>query len=42
MHQLTELPAWERLLKKIVWIQLGDIQEKTHQNLEPLNTMKMK
>lgn len=28
MHKITELPAWERLLKKIVWAQLGDIQEK--------------
>ena len=29
MRQLTELPAWERLLKKIVWAQLGDMQEKS-------------
>lgn len=28
MHEITELPAWERLLKKIVWAQLGDIHEK--------------
>ena len=28
MHELTELPAWERLLKKIVWAQLGDIRGK--------------
>ena len=28
MHELTELPAWERLLKKIVWKQLGDIHGK--------------
>jgi len=28
MHEITELPAWERLLKKIVWEQLGDIHEK--------------
>ncbi len=28
MHKITELPAWERLLKKIVWAQLGDIHEK--------------
>ena len=28
MRELAELPAWERLLKKIVWAQLGDIQEK--------------
>ena len=29
MRELTELPAWERLLKKIVWAQLGDIRGKT-------------
>jgi len=28
MHELKELPAWERLLKKILWAQLGDIQNK--------------
>ena len=28
MHNVNELPAWERLLKKIVWTQLGDIQGK--------------
>ena len=28
MHKLTELPAWERLFKKIVWQQLGDIEGK--------------
>lgn len=28
MRELTELPAWERLLKKIVWAQLGDIRGK--------------
>ena len=28
MHDLAGLPAWERLLKKIVWKQLGDIQGK--------------
>lgn len=28
MRELTELPAWERLFKKIVWVQLGDIQGK--------------
>ena len=27
MHTITELPAWERLLKKILWAQLGDIRE---------------
>ena len=25
MRELTELPAWERLFKKIVWAQLGDL-----------------
>ena len=28
MHCITELPAWERLLKRIVWKQLGSIQNK--------------
>ena len=28
MHELVELPAWERLLKKIVWAQLGNIRGK--------------
>lgn len=28
MRELAELPAWERLLKKIVWAQLGDIRER--------------
>ena len=28
MRELRELPAWERLFKKIVWTQLGDIQGK--------------
>ena len=28
MHQLTDLPAWERLMKKIAWKQLGDIKGK--------------
>ena len=28
MRELTELPAWERLFKEIVWAQLGDIQGK--------------
>ena len=28
MRELAELPAWERLFKKIVWAQLGDIREK--------------
>ena len=26
MHNITELPAWERLFKKIVWKQLGKIK----------------
>lgn len=28
MHDITELPAWERLFKKIVWEQLGNIEGK--------------
>lgn len=28
MHNLTELGAWERLLKKIIWAQIGDIKGK--------------
>ena len=28
MHDIAMLPAWERLLKKITWAQLGDIQDK--------------
>lgn len=28
MHQITDLPPWERLLKKILWVQLGDIRGK--------------
>ncbi len=28
MHKLTELPAWERLFKKIIWKQIGDIRGK--------------
>lgn len=28
MHSITELPAWERLFKKIVWKQLGNIEGK--------------
>lgn len=28
MHDITELPAWERLLKRIVWKQLGEIKGK--------------
>lgn len=28
MHDITELPAWERLFKKIVWTQLGNIEGK--------------
>lgn len=28
MRHMSELPAWERLLKKIVWAQLGDIKGK--------------
>jgi len=28
MHNISELPAWEKLFKKIVWEQLGDLQGK--------------
>ena len=28
MHDITELPAWERLFKKIVWEQLGNLEGK--------------
>ena len=28
MHHITELPAWERLFKKIVWKQLGNLEGK--------------
>lgn len=28
MHSITELPAWERLFKRIVWGQLGELEEK--------------
>ena len=28
MHDITELPAWERLFKKIVWKQIGDKEGK--------------
>ncbi len=28
MHHITELRAWERLLKRIVWEQLGEIKDK--------------
>jgi ubiquinone/menaquinone biosynthesis C-methylase UbiE len=26
VHQITELPAWERLFKRIVWSQIGDLK----------------
>ena len=26
MHQITELPAWERLFKRIVWAQIGELR----------------
>lgn len=29
MHNINELPAWERLFKKIVWAQLGEISGKS-------------
>ena len=28
MHTITELPAWERLFKKIVWEQIGNLEGK--------------
>lgn len=28
MHSITELPAWERLFKRIVWEQIGDLEGK--------------
>lgn len=28
MHRITELPAWERLFKRIVWKQIGDLEGK--------------
>lgn len=28
MHALSELPTWERLFKRIVWQQMGDISGK--------------
>ena len=28
MRDLSELTAWDRLLKKILWTQLGDIKDK--------------
>lgn len=28
MHNINELPAWERLFKRIVWKQLGEIRGK--------------
>ena len=26
MHRITEIPAWERLFKRIVWAQIGDLK----------------
>ncbi len=34
MHSITELPAWERIFKKIVWQQLGNIEGKKYWILE--------
>lgn len=28
MHSIKELPPWDRLLKRIIWAQLGDVQGK--------------
>ena len=44
MHSITELPAWERLFKKIVWEQFGNLEGKKillHQSLVQLGIMRM-
>lgn len=28
MHDIAELPQWDRMLKRIVWTQLGEIEGK--------------
>lgn len=28
MHNIIEIPAWERLFKKIVWKQIGNLEGK--------------
>lgn len=28
MHHISELPAWDRLLKRIAWEQIGEIKGK--------------
>lgn len=28
MRSITELPAWERLFKRIIWEQIGEIKDK--------------
>jgi len=28
MHEITDIPAWDRLLKRIVWEQLGDVKNR--------------
>ena len=41
MHDITDLPAWERLFKKIVWKQLGDMattEEYAQQNEQELRS----
>lgn len=30
MHKIIELPAWERLFKRIVWEQIGKIEKKKY------------
>lgn len=39
MHDITELPAWERLFKKIVWTQLGYIEGKRILDFEAANAL---
>ena len=39
MHDITELPAWERLFKKIVWTQLGNIEGKRILDFEAANAL---
>ena len=39
MHDITELPAWERLFKKIVWTQLRYIEGKRILDFEATNAL---
>lgn len=38
MHDITDLSAWERLFKKIVWKQLGDMEGKKMVKVQRLFT----